>query len=1693
MIKRNDSKSKHSSRKASERSKIERAKKRRLTLEGLESRRLMAVLTEPPIQPAPTDLPVYTSPRNIGTVPAASFFESEGFSDTGQNDFRSNADFIPLGNGPGQESTIDVTGTLPITNSTSATSGFSSDLDTFSFDLKAGDILDVATTGSAGQLTIRDFRGSVALTSSVPVGGLAYPLQTVANANATMVIPEDGRYYLTVGSIDVVNNYTVGLRTYRPTTESLAYGDAQILYLDFEGGVVDNNLFNNDLLVPGLPTFGFTVVPTFTDSLPFLGLEYGDSVTADRIITETYEDVIRVFEDLGNSGNNGDFSDTGVAGDYAIRILNSHIPSHRAWFENNTQDPRMTRLLIGGTGLDIGVPGVYGIAQSVDVGNFDLTEFGLFALDGFQGSLLGFPIAPAASEVDATIQFLSSVIAHEAGHTFGMLHTLNSNSIATISDAGGTLLANANNMGVGPDGIFGTLDDVKPIFRNDFYHPEVYSGFEKVTASMAHALSSGTKGGVGQTGRVFNDVNRNGADNSESGLAGVTVYADVNNNGVFDTSEPRAVTGADGSYSLTLPPGSVNIRAVTPTNFVATTASSVSSSTSGAIKFGFSQLTSNITGTVFVDNDGDGERDSGDTGLSGVYVYADLDGDNRPDLGEPSAQSAANGSYAINFPGPGTYTVRVVTPAGFEQTYPGLSEPTLGEHIVDFNGTSLTDNFNFGFLSSSDYGDAPDEYKTSVAAGGAAHGIIQGLTLGSNIDRELSGQPSELADGDDNNGNVDDEDGVQLTSPLGPGDSATFRVNVTNTTGVPAFLQAFMDFNRDGDFLDVGEQFVTNLPVNSSTGAQDLTVNVNVPADASVGTTYVRFRLSQQANLGSAGFTATGEVEDYAFPILNAAEIANDDSFSVPRNSLSQMLDVLGNDFQTVDNPLTIETLTKEDPNNTSVKTVGSVSISNDQKLLLYTPPNGFTGRDVFQYTVVDQFGNRSTATVVVNVTFQSNVPIAVDDSFEVAQDSSQRPLNVLNNDVPSLSGGISITSVTPGSAGGNVQIIGGGQSLRYTPQPGFDGTEEFTYSIQDSAGSVSSATVTVNLLPGTRNDDVVAFSIDILDSVDGREISSIPVGKEFKVRVSVEDLRAFANPEGVASAFLDLLYTDALVSTQDTDSSDDFPFDISFGPLFSRTDGLQRASAQTPGLIDEVGGVQQIGIGGQTEHNGPTELFTITMKALSPGVAQFLANPADDAESETVVLASDVALLVNQLRLGRTELLIVADTGNFTAALDDSFPDGRDSNGDLISASTVDRAVIDVLENDNLGSTGTVREFGLVTQPTLGSLVIDDNGTPDNLNDDFFSYRANVNANGLERFTYVIVTDDGIRSIAEATIALGDSQANAEVAIDFELVGVDGVTPISEVNVGDRFGIRVDVEDLRSLGSTYVFAGYLDVLYSQGVIRPANTITSDELNFDVDFGTGFEDDAAVGTASTPGIINEFGTLLSSNGVGVNPARLATLFFDAIAPGTAEVTGSPADLFPFQDTLLFNEDDPIDVSRIRYDKLVIDVGAGTRTAFQNPSLAQDVNNDGFVSPIDALVIINAMSRLSAEGEAGSGSAGVSYFTDVNGDERVTALDALQVINYLSRQKNQAALTSGEGEQVVPQVMASTPTYRSSRAISDEVFADFAEADLISDASSSENQIAQSSAVVSINDDADDETDPTDVIRLLADDVSGLWS
>ena len=159
-----------------------------------------------------------------------------------------------------------------------------------------------------------------------------------------------------------------------------------------------------------------------------------------------------------------------------------------------------------------------------------------------------------------------------------------------------------------------------------------------------------------------------------------------------------------------------------------------------------------------------------------------------------------------------------------------------------------------------DFGDAPDPtYPTLLASNGARHKNSP-LFLGAQIDAEPDGQPSPGANGDDL-ANLADEDGIALAGmPWIPGGSGT----VGCTSSGAGFLDAWADFNQDGDWQDAGEQICVGVPVSAGF---NFPIFFNVPGYAVAGLTYARFRLSGTGGLLEAGAAPDGEVEDYLVDI----------------------------------------------------------------------------------------------------------------------------------------------------------------------------------------------------------------------------------------------------------------------------------------------------------------------------------------------------------------------------------------------------------------------------------------------------------------------------------------------------------------------------------------------------------------------------------------------------------------------------------------------------------------------------------------------------------------------------------------------------------------------------------------------------------------------------------------------------------
>lgn len=170
----------------------------------------------------------------------------------------------------------------------------------------------------------------------------------------------------------------------------------------------------------------------------------------------------------------------------------------------------------------------------------------------------------------------------------------------------------------------------------------------------------------------------------------------------------------------------------------------------------------------------------------------------------------------------------------------------------------LTLLFSTSAFAQQDFGDAPNTYHTLLSSDGARHRIVAGMFLGKTVDAEADGLPNVNADGDDKSG-VNDEDGVVFPPLILRNAFMPMQI----TAGADGKLDAWVDFNRDGDWADPDEQIFSSQSLTK--GANFL--GMQIPQSASVGKTFARFRFSSSGGLAFTGAATDGEVEDYAITI----------------------------------------------------------------------------------------------------------------------------------------------------------------------------------------------------------------------------------------------------------------------------------------------------------------------------------------------------------------------------------------------------------------------------------------------------------------------------------------------------------------------------------------------------------------------------------------------------------------------------------------------------------------------------------------------------------------------------------------------------------------------------------------------------------------------------------------------------------
>ncbi|NOR49209.1 MAG: S8 family serine peptidase, partial [Methanosarcinaceae archaeon] len=187
----------------------------------------------------------------------------------------------------------------------------------------------------------------------------------------------------------------------------------------------------------------------------------------------------------------------------------------------------------------------------------------------------------------------------------------------------------------------------------------------------------------------------------------------------------------------------------------------------------------------------------------------------------------------------------------------------------------------------------------------------------------------------------------------------------------------------------------------------------------------------------------------------NIAPVALDDSYNVNEDTaLAPAIGVLDNDTD-ADNDVLSAVLV-------AVPSNGALTLISDGSFT-YIPAANFNGADNFTYKAKDSKNAESSpATVTITVNPVNDIPVALDDSYSVNEDTSLDvpAAGVLSNDTDADNDALSAELVAVPSNG--TLTLNSNGSFTYTPVASFNGADSFTYKANDGMEDSNIAIVTI-------------------------------------------------------------------------------------------------------------------------------------------------------------------------------------------------------------------------------------------------------------------------------------------------------------------------------------------------------------------------------------------------------------------------------------------------------------------------------------------------------------------------------------------------------------------------------------------------------------------------------------------------------
>ncbi len=215
---------------------------------------------------------------------------------------------------------------------------------------------------------------------------------------------------------------------------------------------------------------------------------------------------------------------------------------------------------------------------------------------------------------------------------------------------------------------------------------------------------------------------------------------------------------------------------------------------------------------------------------------------------------------------------------------------------------------------------------------------------------------------------------------------------------------------------------------------------------------------------------------------INDPPVANNDTVTVMEDSISNIINVLLNDYDPDNNPLVITSVTQ--PLHGTSSTNGA--------FVFYTPSPNYYGSDIFVYSISDGNGGTDSGAITISVSAINDAPNAIDDTATVVEDSLNNQINVLLNDNDIDGDTMTIVSVTQPSHGSATYTA---SNVYYTPSPNYNGPDSLSYTINDGHSGIDIATISITVT--SANDPPIAYNDTATVSEDSTGNQLVVLGND--------------------------------------------------------------------------------------------------------------------------------------------------------------------------------------------------------------------------------------------------------------------------------------------------------------------------------------------------------------------------------------------------------------------------------------------------------------------------------------------------------------------------------------------------------------------------------------------------------------------